>query len=49
MSSPRSGVAKVLGDMAEAFFEGKGEHRANPKNDRNASAKKPGLKLRKAA
>jgi pilus assembly protein CpaE len=49
MSAPRSGVSKVLGEMAEAFFEGKGEHHAKARGDRSASAKKPGLKLRKAA
>jgi hypothetical protein len=50
MSAPRSGVAKVLGDMAEQFFEGKGDHHAKPsKNDRQQSARKSGLKLRKAA
>ena len=50
MSAPRSGVAKVLGDMAEFFFEGKGEHhQKQSRSDRNAAAKRSRHQLRKAA
>ncbi len=49
MSAPRSGVAKVLGDMAEQFFEGKVDHQAKGRPDKAAPTRKSGLKLRKAA
>ncbi len=51
MSAPRSGVSKVIGDMAGAFFEGKGDHGAAPVKAGRGSAhvRRPGMKLRKAA
>ncbi len=52
MSAPRSGVSKVMSDMAEQFFEGKLEPAPSPKSgksDRPTSIRRPGMKLRKAA
>ena len=51
MSAPRSGVAKVMSEMAETFFEGKLERAETPstKSDRPTSIRRPGMKLRKAA
>jgi pilus assembly protein CpaE len=50
MSAPRSGVSKVMSEMAETFFEGKLEAPpAQPKSDRPTSLRRPGMKLRKAA
>ena len=51
MSAPRSGVAKVMSEMAETFFEGKLETPPAPstKSDRPTSIRRPGMKLRKAA
>jgi pilus assembly protein CpaE len=50
MSAPRSGVSKVMAEMAETFFEGKLEAPpASPKSDRTTSHRRSGMKLRKAA
>ncbi len=51
MSAPRSGVAKVMSEMAETFFEGKLEAPpAPPKADRpQSSIRRPSMKLRRAA
>ena len=51
MSAPRSGVAKVMSEMAETFFEGKLEPvpTSTGKSDRPTSARRSGMKLRKAA
>ena len=52
MSAPRSGVSKVMSEMAETFFEGKLETPPAPSAQvaigRRRSAR-PGMKLRKAA
>ena len=51
MSAPRSGVSKVMTEMAEQFFEGRVEPVPAPggKSDRTTSIRRPGMKLRKAA
>jgi pilus assembly protein CpaE len=52
MSAPRSGVSKVMTEMAEMFFEGKLEpvpSSSGGKSDRPQSIRRSGMKLRKAA
>lgn len=49
MSAPRSGVSKVISEMAETFFEGRLEPAPTPKSERPTSIRRPGMKLRKAA